>query len=463
VSRGGVGPALMIVAVMGALACVQTPDARGPAASDQSGGPRRTPGLLLLVSVEGLRAAPARDPAQMPTVAALSAAGAWAQGVRGVGTPLTYPAHATIVTGRAPDAHGVVADRLLGRRGVRGIFFWHATRVQGPSLWQSMRAADRPVAAIGWPSTVGAAAPLIVPDLVPLRPGETWLGVLEGAATPGLLEAMRQVPGSTDMWPAPRIRDAALSRAACAAVRDPLAPQLVLLRLSEPAAALQTHGPASPPVREALRRVDQRLSELLACIDVAGRRAGAAVAVVGDRVLSPVHTRIDPNTLLAQAGLIVRDATPTSGVGSWRALVRATDALATVYATDEQAALQARDLLERAAGRSGAFRVLGAARLQELRGDPRAWFGLEAAPGYVFGDAPVGPLLRPARRRAAGRGEAGSAFVLAGAGVRVRQIVPDMSLLDVAPTLAQLLGLPLEDVEGRALVGLLVAGGAAAQ
>jgi hypothetical protein len=95
-----------------------------------------------------------------------------------------------------------------------------------------------------------------------------------------------------------------------------------------------------------------------------------------------------------------------------------------------------------------------------LGADPEAWFGLEAAAGFGFGDAARGPLIGPsAARGLAGRLQPGlepsPAFLAFGRGFRRGVRVPDMSQLDVAPTLAAALGLRLEGAEGRALVGLL--------
>ena len=52
-------------------------------------------------------------------------------------------------------------------------------------------------------------------------------------------------------------------------------------------------------------------------------------------------------------------------------------------------------------------------------------------------------------------GEPGAGLVAFGRGVRRGILVPRMTQLDVAPTLAVLLGVKLEGATGRSLVGLL--------
>ena len=156
---------------------------------------------------------------------------------------------------------------------------------------------------------------------------------------------------------------------------------------------------------------------------------------------------------------------PEGSVEGWDAFARSNGGSAFVYARDEARAVEARRVLEETARRTGAFRVVAASEMSRLGADPEAWFGLDAAPGFAFANAARGPLVGPsAARGGSGRlvagGSATPAFVVFGRGFRRGVRVPEMTQLDVAPTLAAALGLPLEGAEGRALVGLLSGGGA---
>ncbi len=131
-----------------------------------------------------------------------------------------------------------------------------------------------------------------------------------------------------------------------------------------------------------------------------------------------------------------------------------------MYARGEPEAVLARRLLDAEAERTRAFEVVSATELHRLAADPQAWFGLEAAPGYAFADGARPPLLRAARARGAsgylleGR-DAAVGFVAWGRGLRAGVRVPRMHQIDIAPTVAALLGLPLEGATGRPLVGVL--------
>jgi hypothetical protein len=414
---------------------------------------------VVLISVAGLtpdRYAP-RDGAapEMPVLAALARAGAAAEAVEPVAPAATYPAHATLVTGERPARHGIPADLLLGDRGVRATSYSHASHLRAPTLWQRAVEAGRPVAALDWPTTVGAQIDRLLPDVVPERRGESWLALLEGSATPGLAERARALAGGRD--PSPPERDALLGALACEIAGGRAPPRLLLLRLSQSEPALARHGPESAEAALAFARVDTELATLLRCLEEAGRLGTSALVVAGDRGVVPVHSVLHPNGALAAEGLLGRLGTVAP---RWRAIARSNGGSAFVYATDEAAAVVARRTLEAAARESGVFRVVPAEEMLALGADSEAWFALEARPGFVFDDLAGGPLLEAAALRGAsgylpGRAEMGPGFVAWGRGVSPGVRVPWMRQSDVAPTVARLLGVELAPGDGRALVGLL--------
>jgi hypothetical protein len=320
------------------------------------------------------------------------------------------------------------------------------------------------VAALAWPTTVGAAIPLLLPDLEAGHRGQSWLEGLRGAATPRLLDLARQSGGAEEAAQRPGpARDAALVGVACRLVAEPGPPALVLLHLAQTREPIARAGPDAPQALEAFASADAQVARLLACLADAGRLARSAVVVVGDHGAIAVHTLLAPNAVLADAGLLTPEPR-SGGLIAWSALARSNGGSAFVYAEGEEDALLARRALEAEAERTGAFRIVPAARMLDLGADPAAWFGLEAEPGYAFSDAAGGPRLAPAAAHAAGgylpdRAEMDAGLVAWGSRLRRGVRIPRMRQCDVAPTLARLLGLELAETDGRALVGLLEAPG----
>ncbi|MDX1649098.1 MAG: alkaline phosphatase family protein, partial [Myxococcota bacterium] len=378
--------------------------------------------------------------------------------VRPVAPPAVHPVHTTLVTGVPPREHGVVADRLLGERGVRVARYGHASHVRAATLWEAVRAQGGRVAAFDWPATTGGAIPHLLPDVTPVRPGERWQALAAAGATPWIAELLTHAPEAAGRPGA--ARDGLLVQAACTVLRGPEPPSLVLLRLSRTEPVLEAEGPWTPAAREAFGAADADLAALVGCLAEAGRAGEAALLVAGDRAFRPVTGAARPNRVLRDAELLA-SAGPGRGL-AWRALARSNGGSAFVYARDADAALAAREALEEAARATGAFRVVSAEEMIARRADPEAWFGLDAEPGFVLLDDSRGPVVGPAPVRAAGGrlrdlgpdpGSVGPGVVAVGRGLRGGLRAPRLAQEDVAPTLAALLGVELPDAEGRARWG----------
>ncbi len=428
-------------------------------------GPAARPGHVVLVSVAGLGSDRyRRDSAgarTMPALAALAEAGVAADAVEGVTPASVYPAHATLVTGELPAGHGITADRMLGPQGVRSQHFSHATRLRAATLWQRVTEAGHPVAALAWPTTVGAEIALRLPDLEPLRGGDTWLDVLADAASPELLALARASGGEAPAANAPgAARDNVLAGVACSLLESAQPPALLLLRLSQTELPLLLHGPGSGEADAAFAQADREIARLFDCLRRGPARDSAALLVMGDHGFAPVYGVLAPNSALAKAGLLTPVPGLAEAVMRWSAIARSNGGSAFVYAQAERDAVLARKKLEEEAARVGSFRVVAADELLRDGADPEAWFGLEAEPGFLFDDAVQGPILLPAAIRGAGgylpsREEMNTGFVAWGRGLRTRVRIPRMQQIDVAPTTARLLGIDLGEVSGKPLIGAL--------
>ena len=448
-------------ALVSGVGCVQEsgpaphPDAGAPPAPRAA--PAKPPTRLVMVSVAGLSpdlyqgAAPV-----MPGLAARAAGGVFADAMRAVAPATAYPAHATLVTGRVPARHGIVSDRQLGDDDALRS---DASLLESPALWKLAAEANLRVAALAWPTTVGAEIAFNLPDVEPRGRPPTWFAGLAGKAKPEVMALVKAAGGDRgDVQLPGSARDAMLVDIACRLLAGAESPQLLLIQLSQTRPVLVARGAGAPETRAAFRAVDDAIARLVAC---AGQ--GAAFAVMGDHGALPVHTVVAPNVALTEAGLLTpsdRGADRGAGLVAWTAVARTNGGSAFVYAKAKQDAVLARRALDQIAKSSGAFRVVSADEMLALGADPDAWFGLEAEPGFLISDDARGPLLRGTTARAGwgylpSRREMDAGFVAFGTGIARGVRVPDMRQTDVAPTLAPLLALSLDRPDGRVLVGAL--------
>lgn len=149
---------------------------------------------LVLVSIDGLRPAfyldagsPARE------LAALAHRGAGARAAEPVFPSVTYPSHASIVTGVRPARHGILFNVLFEPSGSRGRWYERATDLRATPIWEWARAAGLRTAAVAWPSTVGAPIDLLVPERDYFARRAPLDSLLE-AATPGLFDRLVHPP-----------------------------------------------------------------------------------------------------------------------------------------------------------------------------------------------------------------------------------------------------------------------------
>ncbi len=438
------------------LSCV-TPSGQDSGGKSATAGPllapaeSGAPAVLVLVTISGLTPDLHTLGGPMPTLAALAEAGVAAERVESVVPASSYPVHASLVTGVEPAAHGVLGDRRIGPVGLLRERPFDAALLLRPPLWQVLQESGVAVASLDWPTTQGAAVTALLPDGEPLSRSETWLDVLAPTATPWLLGRAREAPVAAHR--AGPARDRLLVDAGCHMLGQPAAPRLLLMRLRGSELSLRGSGVGTVATRAAFAALDGELRRLVDCIGEGPHARRSALVVAGDRAYRPVHSALRPNRVLADAGLIGPDDEP------WQALARSAGGSAFVYARGADEALVARAALDEEAATTRAFRVVSAQEMIAQAADPEAWFGLEAAPGFVFLDGQRGPrVAAAAQRSAAGYLEdhgPGPAFVAWGRGFRRGLVVPSLHQLDVAPTLGRLLAAELPGAQGRGLIGLL--------
>jgi predicted AlkP superfamily pyrophosphatase or phosphodiesterase len=462
------------------------------AALREAGPPRR----VFLITIAGLLStdflnarghiASERDNVRMPNLARMAREGAIGMQAHPPTPGAVYPSHATLVTGRNPIQHGIIADQALDEDGNRSLPYWDNRLLKGTTLWDA--AIGRGVLALGWPTTNGARIELVVPDGGPSDPAASWLEHMRNISTPMLmreLDAMALVAAEeadrsktkddkddrsdedekTELsgWPSVIEKDTAFAELACRIVASERDPGLWLIRFDQTLSYQRVFGFGSVEVDEALGRVDVEIGRITACLEAADQLGETAIFVTGDVAFQPVHTRIDPNVILGRNSLIGRDPRSSTGVRSWLALSRSNGRSAYIYARDAENAIEARELLEEEAAQTGGFEVVSAADLAEAGADPQAWFGLAAMPGFVIGNGLVQPVSRPSGLRASAGtfpfldvDSSAVGFVAWGRGVRPLVRVPSIQLADVAPTIATLLGLRLDDtLVGEPLIGIL--------
>lgn len=426
------------------------------------GQPPRERPMVVLVAVDGLRPEDVleadRRGVKIPTLRRFVREGAHAAGVVGVVPTLTYPSHATLLTGVAPARHGILSNTTFDplRRNADG-WYWYASDLRAPTLWDAAAAAGLTTASLHFPVSVGAPVRWQVPQLWRTGTADDRK-LVRALSTPGLLDTLEAALGPyADGIDESLAGDETRGRFAVAML-ERLRPDLATFYFTALDHEQHEAGPGTPAAMAVLERIDALLGRI---VEAAMRAGGgqAVVAVVSDHGFLPVTHEVHLNALLAAEGLLTVADTGSQTL-DWRAAAwNAGGSAAIVLRDSGDAATRARlaTLLGRLAAdsASGVARVLDAGALAARGGFPGAAFLVELAPGYTTGGRLRGPAVTPSARRGMhghlpDRPELRAAFLALGAGVAPGRALGVIDMRDVAPTLARVLGVALPTAEGRA-------------
>lgn len=417
---------------------------------------------VIVVTIDGLLpetyTTPAARNLQVPVLTRLRDEGASSDGALSVYPSLTYPAHTSIASGVVPARHGVVSNSAFDPLGTnQDGWRWYSADVKVPRVWDVARAAGYRTAIIDWPVTVGADATLHVPEFWRAHVDED-LKLIAALSTPKdiLSRVAAKYPNFRAGFRPQDVSDEAGFDIALHALAE-VDPHVLFLHVWQVDAAQHKYGLWSPEAVAAIEEADRQLGRLVAAVEGAGRFAETALVVASDHGFRDVERCFNPRALLAKAGLLTR--TKEGKISAWQATALPNHGSAFVYlnpAADPTLEARVRQLFVAQAQRepNAIARVIEREEVIAKGGDPAAFLGLEAAPGAYFG--PDYEHWQTPARYEANHGydpaapDMRASLLLFGAGVPLGKL-EDARLVDVAPTVAAWLGLPLPDVDGRVL------------
>jgi predicted AlkP superfamily pyrophosphatase or phosphodiesterase len=409
-------------------------------------------GRVVLISVDGMMPDTYLDPdahgLRVPMMRHLVASGASGR-VHGVMPTVTYPTHTTMVTGVPPSVHRIVANKPLDplSKNQNG-WYWYAEDIAVPTLYQAVEARGGTSALIEWPVAVGAHASFVVP--------EYWRAITDddkklqrAISTPGVLDAVEHE--HPDLWRYLRPGDVE-DRAQFDIARTLLAtrhPDLTLVHVFQVDDAEHESGPWSPGANAALENVDTLLGQLVAQLEQSPEWPRTTLFVVSDHGFAPVLHELHLGALLVKHGLV--HETADHKVDAASAAVNAAGGTALIYVLDPAKAGD----VDAAIAELGdhVARRISHAELVQLGGDPAASFAIVAAPTYAFSDARTGDVVTDVSPRGT-HGWPPTDPQMAASIIVYGPHVPHVTLgtvdmLDLAPTMAALLGVALPTAVGK--------------
>jgi predicted AlkP superfamily pyrophosphatase or phosphodiesterase len=422
---------------------------------------------VILVSIDGFPAYLWHDPTLMvPNLRKLAAEGASAKALTVSNPSITWINHTTLITGVEPRKHGVLFNGLLVKKdGAPPVIEQWADKsrmVFVPTLYDVAHEAGLTTAESDWvavtnPGTINWSFAEIP------KPNDAVVKemIAAGVATEEEIGWMQMGPNRKGV----AFLDSMWTRAAIH-MFETHRPNLLLYHTLNTDYTHHMFGPRSGPGFTALELADRLLGDLIDVVDRSGLRDKTTIVVVTDHGFKKVTKFIQPNVALKKAGL-ARGLGPT--ISSCDAYVMAQGGMAFAYVTNpaRRAELlpQLKEMFTTMEGIAEVIDGEDGHRLGMPKPDENAGMGdliLYAKDGYAFRKEVTGEdVVVPAVNYAGTHGylnsdpELDGIFIANGPDIKPGTVVDRVSNLDVAPTLAKIMGVTLPEIDGRVLDEIL--------
>jgi arylsulfatase A-like enzyme len=419
---------------------------------------------VILVTIDGFANFHLKNPAiDLPVVRALARDGVEAASGETVFPSVTHPSHTTLLTGVGPLRHGVINNRYTNR--VTGERF-HITNldrtasVKAPTIFDAARRAGLPTAAFFWPETRNDPSidfnvpevftPESKADITAVPPAV--IEELRGAGVP-IDDYFRYYGDSFLMGTS----DAVLARAAAHAIRT-RKPGLLAIHFLLTDEVQHELGPAHYRSHAALSAADHAVGMLVEAVKAAGIADRTTFVVTADHGFATIDSKVNLAPVFAD---LLKAGAVKLHPQAWSLFVERTKAfdasthgaaLESAYAKALKVSGVARLV------RSSDFHALGIPTYDEspfiagqdfLIGEVDTWLTADASDSST---ARV-PLVPPRHEHGylPSHPKMFTSLVLSGARVKKGASIGHVRSIDVAPTIARLLGIELPNVEGRVL------------
>ena len=347
---------------------------------------------IILISIDGLKTEDLNNPRlNIPNLKYLREKGILTLNVESVYPSLNLPAYASLISGMYPSDHGVVSDFIFDEE--KGISSDNKySDIKSDKIWQAAKRAGIKTAAINFPFTKN-----------------------------------EEIDFKSDS-----ITDEAIKQA-----------QLILIRLDSNL--------------EASDLLIKKILELTKADE-------ATFIIVSPNGSAKADQEFHPNQILAKKGFLTFDS--HSKIKDWIAVSHSSEGSAAIYLKDqnnEEAAKSIEGIFReiQLQDHSPVSRIVTKKEAAKLGADPRAAFFIEAAPGVIFSESGSGKktVEKIAPRTVTGylpsRSEMRGTLIVTGKGVKTKTNIEYARIVDIAPTIARLLGIELKSSRGHIISEIL--------
>lgn len=420
---------------------------------------------LIVISFDGLSTLDFEDINSLPNFKNFIDESSYCKKVYSVYPTLTYPAHATIVTGKYPKNHGIINNTLLQPGRISPDWYWQRNYINGETIYDTAIDNGMTVAALLWPVTGKSRIQYNMPEIFANRPWQNQIMVSLLNGSPLFQFKLNNKFGSLrDGIKQPNLDN--FIHSSLLYTIEEKKPNITFVHYTDLDTTRHNYGFNSKEANEAIKRHDIRLGEIIKTLKANDMYEDSTIIVLGDHSSLDEEKIINLNILLKENGHIQVD--DHGKIINYKAIAKHCDGSAYLYVKDKQNQKlidEVRALIEDFNNKHKCIEAIYTSdEANELGADPQCALMLEANKGYYFLDNIEGEIIKKIQphevwelhgvtRSTHGyspfKKDYTTVFIASGCGIKKGVVIDKMNLIDEAPTIAKILGLELKNVDGR--------------
>lgn len=399
---------------------------------------------------------------KQPNFSKLIKNGALIKNVESVYPSLTYPAHATIVTGKYPKNHGVINNTVLDFKNYNPDWYWYRKYIKGDTIFDLAEKSGMKTCSILWPVTARSKITYNMPEIFCTKRYDNQILKSALAGSKIYQVNMNKRFGYLRQGMDEPYLDNFATEVAKKTIRE-LKPNLILLHLIDSDSQKHKYGIENKEVIESLKRHDERLGEIIESLKLAGIYEDSTIIALGDHSQINVNNVIKLNSILMKNDLINVNG---NKIKSYKAIAKSCDGSSYIYLknkNDVETRKKVRDILNELKNKYSNIieEVYNNEEIKNLGADINASFMIEAKRGYYFIDDFLGEAievidesskikhkLRASHGYLPSRDNYKTFFIAYGKTIKKGVVLEKGKLINHGPTIAKILDIDLRDCDG---------------
>lgn len=396
----------------------------------------------------------------MPNFKYLIQNGSYSSNVESVYPSLTYPAHATIVTGNYPKNHGIINNTLLQPKMKNPDWFWYRKDIKGTTLYDLAKENKLRTASLLWPVTAKANIDYNMPEIFPNRIWQNQIFTSLSGGSKLFQFIVNKKFGKLRKGLAQPFLDDFVMKSALYLIENKM-PNLLLIHLTDVDHFKHNYGCNSNKVLEALKRHDLRLGKIINILKKINIFHKTTIIALGDHSFLNTEYVIRLNKLFLQKGFI--SLNNNGEIKDWKVFSNSCSGSAYIYLKDNKDSILKAKVMEELKNFSKENncinKILTSEEASSFGADEKCFLMLEAKKGYYFINSIEGNILEKTDKNfyKANHGycpkikDYKTIFIASGPKIKKNYEIKEMRLIDEAPTIAKTLDLNLGKVDGVTL------------